>query len=783
LAQILGILVADRGWLDARSALMLAALALVGAVLAQGRTSRAVLAALCVLGGSALHLQHPLDADARAGPLDTARDVTFQAKVVRVRHSLGGARYDLARALVLDRDSEPLPTRLRLRVDVADLATSAVLRSLVAGDHVRVRARVRPRAGVRNPGGRGDDARVARREGATVVARLLHPALVVRLPDAGPRPFAPLLRRRLRAADALASAGPAGPLLAALALGEGGRLSHEVRGAFARLGVAHLLAVSGLHLALVAAGLYTVGRPLLGRWVWLARRADTRRVALALALAAAGAQALMAGLDVPVRRAWVLLAALSAGVWLGRPTRRSAGLVVAAFVVLALEPRALFRSGAQLSFLATAALVFRGAGGGPLRASATAILATAPLVAWRFGEAAPWALAANLLTVPLVGGLLLPAALLAALSALADPTTVLVGASGIWLRWVEAAAGGLQRGAVALAQVLPPGHAPHPAALCVLAILALLGLRARRTGVRVAAALAVGAGAAWAPPQIVLPPPPRLVVLDVGQGDAVLVEGRSGALLVDAGRVFAELDRGRDVVLPALRQLGVRRLDVLAVTHSDLDHRGGIPAVLRGIQVGRVWLPHGASRDPAFAALRRVAREVGVPVHERGAGSPARRFGDLVVRPLWPPPAPSSWRGNDGSLVLQVAAPGGRVLLAGDISARAELELVRRSADLRADVLLLPHHGSRSSSTAELLDAVDANMAVISAPCHGRWDMPHPGPLRRARERGYALWSTGRDGALLVALAPRPWIRGWAPARCAFLKRPGRPVDPRRHVD
>jgi len=290
-----------------------------------------------------------------------------------------------------------------------------------------------------------------------------------------------------------------------------------------------------------------------------------------------------------------------------------------------------------------------------------------------------------------------------------------------------------------------------------------LVLRATRVSRRIAWTLAILASLALAPPPRIEPLPPRVVHLDVGQGDATLVQGTRAAMLVDAGTALPDgADMGASVVAPALRALGVRRLAVAVASHGDLDHRGGLASVLREVPTERLWLPFGALREPAFAALAAEARALGVRVEERGAGSPREAIGDLQVEPLWPPPAASAARSrNDRSLALRIELAGRSLLLAGDLEAPAEAALVARRAPLRAELLKLSHHGSRTSSAAVFLDAVGGTVAVASAPRRSRFGMPHPEVTERVHDAGYALWWTGRDGAVLVGLAPRLWVRGW----------------------
>jgi competence protein ComEC len=253
------------------------------------------------------------------------------------------------------------------------------------------------------------------------------------------------------------------------------------------------------------------------------------------------------------------------------------------------------------------------------------------------------------------------------------------------------------------------------------------------------------------------------VALDVGQGDALLVQGRRGAVLVDAGPATpGGVDLGRRVVVPALAALGVRRLDLLVLTHADLDHRGGAPSLLERVPVAALWLPYGARSDPAFADLLEAAAARGVEVSERGAQAPPLRAGDLRVEPLWPPAAAGHGSRNQRSLVVRITAGAHRVLLPGDLEAESETALLASGADLRADVLALPHHGSRTSSTQPFLAAVAPVLALVSAPCHGRFGMPHPEVLARARAASASLWWTGRDGALVVGLAEPLHAWGWA---------------------
>ncbi len=750
----LGIAIADRcdvapGW---------AALpALAGLLLALWRRSR-VHAAVLVCAGVGLHAQAALLAQARAAAAGEPREVLVEGVVSRRASALAPRWIEL--------DSVRGAGIARVRVFSTQPGD---LEPWLPGDPLRARLRIAPLRWPRNPGD-GDPLRRLWRAGLAVGGALPHPSLAAaRAPASGPR--ASLHRLRAHIAARLASGGEGAGLLRGLALGDADALAPEERDVFHRLGLEHALSVSGLHLTWVSAALYAFGRAALRRSAWLAARFDTRRLALIPACAGALAYAALAGWGVPVRRSLLVVLAAGFASLRGRPGIAGAALAAAALWVLAEEPDALFQPGAQLSFAAVAAFVWMM--GRPaarearmtaaLRTSATAIAATAPIVAWHGGGVSGAALAANWLALPWLGFAVLPAALVAAITAGAD----LPGAPG-----VITAASALAAFTVEVlgwvARELPGLDRAAPAASWWIASLALAagGLAARSTSVRVAVAIALAALLAAAPPAPVSPAPPRLVVLDVGQGDAALVQGVRAAVLVDAGPARDDYDAGARRVVPALRALGVERLDLLVATHADLDHRGGLPAVLRAIAVAELWLPFGGLGDPGFADTLAAARAAGTRVREAGRGSPRRRIGELSVDPLWPPVSGSGSR-NQRSLVVRISTDGLRVLLPGDLDMRAEAQLLALEPGAEADVLLLPHHGSRSSSSAALLDAVAPRLAIASAPCRSRFGMPHPDVRARLSERGVPLAWTGRDGALVVALRGSPAPRGTGdPARC-----------------
>jgi competence protein ComEC len=777
LALAAGIASADLGLLGVVAAQCLVVQGLVLGTCSRGRPrARLACALLASFGAGALALAERREAahwPAGAGALEA----TVEGRVAERGRSGASLSVVLEGVRRSDGAAEPVPPRLRLRLEGDE--RSALARS-VPGDRVRARVRLRPLVSRFDPG-TPDPAERLRRAGIGATGRLVHPALAVRYErGALLRVRAAFDARRTQAAERLARSGAG--LAAALAFGERSGLApaHEER--LRAAGLAHLLAVSGLNLTMVAALAFGAGRRLLLALAPCAT-SDPRRAALAIAWAAALVYAGLSGFVVSVQRAFAFLSVVVVALSLRRGPRPGPLLAAAALAVLVVEPAALFDPGAQLSFAAAAALLLaraapeagaaapalraRRALGLALRAAATAAAATSPLAAWHFGRVAPATLAANLVAVPFTELVLLPASLAAALAALAAPES---GWLGVVPEQVVVAGGRVLLACAELATRGPGAErlaSPAPLALAAAAGAGAAALAARRTPTRVLWACAVQALLAFAPPARLLPDPPRLVALDVGQGDAIVVQGARGAILVDGGIARAgEVDLGRSVVLPALAALGVARLDLVVATHADLDHRGGLPAVVERVPTARVWIPAGTASDPAFGELVAASRRRGAALEERGLGDPPLVAGELRVVPLWPPRAPTAGaRDNDRSLVLRVESGSVRVLLAGDVEAAAEAALVAGDDALAADVLKLAHHGSRTSSSAAFLERVGAVAAIASAPCLGRFGMPHAEVRARVAGAGASLWWTGRDGAVAVGLARPLAVRGFAPLR------------------
>jgi competence protein ComEC len=287
---------------------------------------------------------------------------------------------------------------------------------------------------------------------------------------------------------------------------------------------------------------------------------------------------------------------------------------------------------------------------------------------------------------------------------------------------------------------------------------------------RAVALLLVAAGAGVALWPLVAPDHGRLRVtfLDVGQGDAILVEVPDGSrALVDGGPGGgARFDVGERVVAPFLWNRGIGRLDVIAATHADADHSGGLAAVLRGLRVGEIWENGrwGVGHEDTVAALGRS----GAPRRVLAAGQ-RLQLGEAAVTVLSPPTddAAAALTGeNDHSLVLRLDWRGIALLLTGDLTVRGEERLLAGRAPLAATVLKVGHHGSRGSTAAPFVEASRPRIAVVSVGARNPFRHPAPEVLDRLAIAGARLYRTDRDGAVIVETdGRRLWVTRWAARR------------------
>lgn len=573
------------------------------------------------------------------------------------------------------------------------------------------------------------------------------------------------LREGLRRASADVLSPAAAGLLPGLVVGDTRGLPQEVEQDFTDAGMTHLTAVSGANLAIVCGAIYALLH-LLGA------PPSLRVTGSAAALLGF---VVLAGPEPSVLRAAVMSAVTLLAVVLGRERSALPALAAAVIGLLLVLPDMATTAGFALSVAATAGLVVvapvwaqalrrRGVPVGVAEAvavSSAAQVVTAPLVAGMFGEVSMIAVVANLLAGPLVA----PATVLGVLSTVTAPLAGWFARACAWLagpelEWVLLVADRAAR--VPGAVVDWPAGGPGGLLFAAATLVALFVLRRKRNRLLALVAVVVCV-LVLVPVRTALPGWPgrewSAIVCDVGQGDGlVLATGRDDeAVVVDTGP-----DPGRQA--DCLRGLGIRRVPLLVLTHLHADHVSGLGAVLAHHPVGAVAV--GPLREPDWAMreITRLAREHGVPVIQLETGQhvdwPRLRLD--VLAPEADAAELDAEDANDASVVLRARTPAGRILLTGDVEIPAQQRLMASDADLRAEVLKIPHHGSRYSSP-EFLRAVSPRVAIASVGAGNDYGHPSPLVLDALRGAGTRVLRTDQDGDIAVlpgAQGPRVAARG-----------------------
>lgn len=647
----------------------------------------------------------------------------------------------------IERRDGALDARGRARVFVAGGARPWRVQR---GDLVEVWATLRLPRQTRSPGA-FDAAQHAYRRGVQAVGVCKSPLLLTATSAAPSDPASVVAELRARARGALLRHVPPGPqqgLVRAMVLGDRAGVEEDVAEAFRIAGTYHVLALSGAQVALVAGLLLLAARKLgLGP--------GASAVACALAVSAYAA---FAGGDTPVVRAAVMAVVLFLGRGLGLGGDAGNLLGLAALLLLAHSPSSALDPGFQLSFAATLGLVLlssRFAAAMPtlppllalaLGASIAAQLALLPLLAVHFHRLSPAALAMNLIAGPLATAVLVAGFLVLAAAALAPPLLPLAGSAAHFAADLLLRSGTLAADASAL-----DVRVPTPGALAVVLLLGGLAVMARSGPTPAGlAATALGVAGHLLGPGAVVDGRLHLAVLDVGQGDAlVLTSPRGRVMVIDAGRADGRFDSGEDVVAAYLWARGHRRVESVLVTHAHPDHSGGLPFVARTFSARRAFEGPGALADPSYLRYEREMRATGTP--RSGLSRGARWNWDgveiEVLGPRGPAGTPARVR-NDHSLVLRARYGQIRFLLTGDVERMGELALPPPG---RIDVLKVAHHGSRSSTTSEFLASTRPRTAILSVGERNPFGHPSREVLSRLHEAGSLILRTDRDGTLEIA--------------------------------
>lgn len=537
---------------------------------------------------------------------------------------------------------------------------------------------------------------------------------------------------------------PFSGLITALAIGDRSRIHNEQWEILTGTGTNHLMAISGLHIGLVAGMAF-----FLGRWIWpLLWRAPllvpAPRAAAVIALLAACGYAALAGFSIPTQRALIMVGVVMIALFLQRQISPSHGLALALGGVLLIDPMAVITVGFWLSFAAVAIILY-GLGGRLHkkggwrqwgRVQWVVSLGLLPLLAFSFQQAPLFSPLANLIAVPWVSLSVVPLTLLGAICLLLYPPLggwLLLQAASLmgWLwpvlQWLAE---------LRFAQWQLPAEVPPWSLLA--AVIGILWMLAPR-GVP---ARWIGAG--WLLP-LVLTSPERpqqgeawFTLLDVGQGLAAVVQTRNHTLVYDTGPKFSDhFDTGQAVVIPFLRREGITSLDMLIVGHGDNDHIGGADSLLQEYPARRL-LTTVPERLPGNTELCRQGQ--------------SWSWDGVRFSVLHPTPQ-STVEGNNASCVLKVETAASSLLLTGDIEQRAERRLVDENPSaLAAAIMVAPHHGSKTSSSQQFIDAVSPDYVLFPAGYRNRFHHPHPNVVGRYLANGTQMLDSAHHGAIRFRL-------------------------------
>lgn len=684
--------------------------------------------------------------------------VVLQGDVESLRISPGSTRLRLKH--VQREDGEVLAGKIDVYVWHAKLLPQV-------GQAVRLTAKLRPPANRQNPGGfdyQGYcfDRHIALTGGVRGKIDILDSDIGI------------LNHWRANIQTALPNDAAQRGVLQALLLAKRDDIPIQIQEAFAATGAAHLLAISGLHVGMVAAwGGLLCWWLLTRREAWIVRF-PVRHCSLVVGVLCAVAYATLAGWPLPTQRAALMLAAAALAWWLRARYQPVNTLLLALILILLWDATAVLSISLWLSFVATLALVLFASHAGDhktsrwlaylkalLVVSLVAALATLPLIADVFGRLPVWSLPANLVLVPLYSGWILPWALLGEISALLN----LQGLAGIFM----AISGyGIDVGNSILMHMHTwvGGNLWLPEISLVWGIFyalgmlcgALLWFRKRR---RIAMMLISGTlflygyGAAFE----YGPETSHFIAWDVGQGAAasliqVLPNKTAHVLVVDVpGRKYSRFNGGTTVAA-GLRAYGLAHIDVLMLSHAQSDHAGGVLRLLDSVRyVSELWLAD-VPANHAYDVMQKAA----LRVQQQGGTVRWLKQGDVLdigqtkMHVLWPPQGYAPSNDNNTSLVCTLEMAGGkRILLSGDMEAPVEHALLDREYLQPQTLMLMPHHGSRSSSTVSLVKRVQPNIVIAQTGKNNHFGFPKDDVVQRYKDVGSDIWDTA-DGAVIWSI-------------------------------
>jgi len=677
--------------------------------------------------------------------------------------------------------------------------------ALQYGDYVQFRTRLTIPGNFNNPGG-FDYRRYLRRQ------EIYHRGFVSEPPDLIliRRGQGNLLkmgiesyRTRLRNFVSRHTSSPEREIILGMILGEQKAIPDDLKERFNQTGTSHIIAISGFNVGLIACFSVLFFLSVIKIFPRLLLAWNATKVSYALSLIPILLYTGIAGMGISVIRATLMVVILMTAIMIRKPKDILNALALAAVVILTLSPPSLFDPSFQLSFAAVAAILYippklQSLWPKPeeaadslfqsliqkwgrvfflfLLVTVSATLGTLPIIAYHFHRLSTVVILANIAVIPFLGILTTPLCLLVIITyPLSEPLCLLLVQGAVYLIQISVFFVNFFSSLPGASFLVPP---PNP--IEIIGYYLLLSLLV----LFLSSFIKKRPGESWIKTQspagiVLLLPVPflagmllygylsaspskylRMTVIDVGQGSCTLLQipGNRTILIDGGGFEGSTFDVGRYVVAPFLLREKIRKINVVVLTHPHPDHLNGLIYILRNFPVGEIWTNGDPAPYEAYHSMTDLIRERKLPHRILYKGVPPQKIGDLQIGIRNPPPNPTEGQTvpvnyvsiNDRSLVLHLRYGRVRILLPGDISTETEKNLVSSPYDLQSDIILVPHHGGRTSSTDTFLDKVNPGIAVISCGLNNRYKDPHPEVLQRYEKKGTKIFRTDRDGAVFL---------------------------------
>ena len=604
-------------------------------------------------------------------------------------------------------------------------------------------------------------------------------------------------RERIRQSFLAATTGPGSAILQAMVIGEEGRLTDDLRDRFMAAGVTHIISISGSHLGMVAILCFGFLRSLLfllpERWYHqLTLHVDPKKIAAWLTLPLVIFYTLLAGGQVATIRSLIMISAGLLALVLDRDHALLHSLALAALFILIVSPQAIFDISFQLSYLSVLVIGYVVTLGSDLKIkshgmaqkignnillliaiSLATSFATGPLVAFYFNQFSFAGILSNIVVVPFAGMVVVPLGLVSAIMSLFTHSLPLAAINQLVCDSFVSVVDFFSR--LPFAEFHPPAPGILWLLLYGIFLLSLSAFtRARwrawfkplESSLRIprAAVIGMALSVSLLTLLLVLPLLPKqkaeINFLDVGQGDCALIQLRSGkTILIDGGGTYDNrFDIGRRVVAPSLWNKGIRAIDLVVLSHPHPDHMNGLQYILKQFPVAQVWETGRDPDLPGYADFSRIIAERQLPRKTVSAEDPPVMLGEAELRVLHPSRLfggreRQAYAGeNNRSLVLRIAFDDTTCLFTGDIGAQAEQWLVSTKRNLKSDVVKVPHHGSKSSSSETFVAMAQPKVAVITVGKGNRYNHPSAEVLARYENNGTKICRTDQDGAVTVTV-------------------------------